>query len=159
MWLKIAINVYIHSSNSYLQLKPKSQWVVKNLFLSALITNDNKAKNNKDKLFFFSTEHKFKPLSQGIAQSARQIVDISQYDVVLEGEVLHVAVDGQEFPPGKDGKFNVEDAVLGGWVLHDEEETEVSGVPCPKDGLHHLLPALVEHSPTVRDDDEELTEG
>jgi len=78
---------------------------------------------------------------------------------VLEGEVLHVAVDGQEFSPREHGQLDVEDAVLSSGVLHDEKETEISGVPRPQHCLHHLLPALVEHPPAVRHDDQELADG
>ena len=48
---------------------------------------------------------------------------------MLEREVLHVAVDGEELAPGEHGQLDVEDAVLRSWVLYDEEETEVTSKP------------------------------
>ena len=62
---------------------------------------------------------------------------------MLEREVFHVAVDGQELPPRKDGKFDVEDTVFGRGVLHYEEEAEVPCVTSSEDGLHHLLSSFV----------------
>ena len=49
-------------------------------------------------------------------------------DVVLEGEVLHVAVDTLELAVLEDGKPDVQDTVLVLRVLHDQEEAEVAGL-------------------------------
>ena len=77
---------------------------------------------------------------------------------MLEREVLHVAVDGEELPSGEHGQLDVEDAVLGTRVLDYEKETEVPGVSGPQHGLHHLLPALVEDTPAVSHDDQQLAD-
>ena len=47
---------------------------------------------------------------------------------MLEGEVLHVAVDALEQAVLEDRKPDVQFTVLGLRVLHDEEEAEIAGL-------------------------------
>ena len=78
---------------------------------------------------------------------------------MIEGEVLHVAVNRKQLAGGENRQSNVQNTVLGLRVLHDQEETEVAGVSRPPHGLHHLLLALVEHAAAVRHDDQQLADG
>ena len=100
-------------------------------------------------MFSLSAQHQLKPLSESITQSPRKVVDVSEDDVVLEGEVLHVAVNAGQLPILEDREPDVQHAVLVLRVLHDQEETEVARLPCAHHRLVHLLLALVENPPAV----------
>ena len=58
---------------------------------------------------------------------------------MLEGEVLHVAVDARQLAVLEDRQSDVEDAVLVIRVLHYEEEAEVARLPGAHHSLVHLL--------------------
>ena len=78
---------------------------------------------------------------------------------MLEGEVLHVAVNAGQLPILEDREPDVQHAVLVLRVLHDQEETEVARLPGAHHRLAHLLLALVEDAATVGDYDKQLGDG
>ena len=78
---------------------------------------------------------------------------------MLEGEVLHVAVNAGQLPILEDWEPDVQHAVLVLRVLHDQEETEVARLPGAHHRLAHLLLALVEDAAAVGDYDKQLGDG
>ena len=75
---------------------------------------------------------------------------------MLEGEVLHVAVDARQLAVFEDRQSDVEHTVLVLRVLHNEEEAEVARLPGAHHGLVHLVLPLVENATTVRNNDKQL---
>ena len=75
---------------------------------------------------------------------------------MLEGEVLHVAVDAGQLAVLEDRQSDVEHTVLVLRVLHNEEEAEVARLPRAHHRLVHLVLPLVENAATVGNNDEQL---
>ena len=78
---------------------------------------------------------------------------------MLEGEVLHVAVNAGQLPILEDREPDVQHAVLVLRVLHNQEETKVARLPGAHHRLAHLLLALVEDAAAVGDYDKQLGDG
>ena len=79
-----------------------------------------------------------------------------EHYVMLEGEMLHVAVDARQLAILEDRQSDVQHAVLVLRVLDDEEEAEVARLPGAHHSLVHLLFPLVENAATIRNNDKQL---
>ena len=75
---------------------------------------------------------------------------------MTEGEVLHVAVNGEELATGKDRQPDVKDTIFCLRILDDEEKAEVPRLSSSPHRLHHFLLALMENPAAVAHNNQQL---
>lgn len=125
----------------------------------------------------------FEPLSERIAQSLWQGVNISQDDIKGEGELVHVGADLGHFSrPFKNGNLDVQDGVLQHnisvqlhfvsakkktkqtffftyprvGVVKNHEDDENICAPCRPHGRHHPFLPLQEQPPAIGHNEQQL---
>ena len=99
-----------------------------------------------------TTGYQLKPLSQSITKSVRHVLNVSEDNVVLEGEVLHVRIDAFKFSIFEDGESDVKNAVFVIRVLYDQEEGKEASLSSPHYGLCNLFSSLMEYSSAIGHD-------
>ena len=72
------------------------------------------------------TGDQFKPLPESVTESVREIFHVPQDNIMLEGEMLDVAVYGHKLALTEARQAYVQDTVLVVRVLHNEEDYEVT---------------------------------